>query len=327
MKRWITILGVLLAIQLGLAAFIHFKTGDEFAVSSGEALVQADQARVDRIVIEAPLQPALVLEKKDGVWRLPGHHNFPASADRVRQLLDKLAGLKPRLPVATSGSAAERFKVTNTDFERKLVLAGGKETFATLYLGDSPGFRRIYARKDGSDAVYEVEFGVHEASVKPDDWADKGFLRVKEDEVTRVELAGVALERKDGQWQAEGLGENEETVQSEAAAAVGKLAGLTFLSVLGTEAKPEYKQDAPVVSGALTLKSGEKVDYVFSKPEQGSDYVLKTSAHDYYFKVAGYVVDELKEIKRDKLVRAKAQPAAQDAEADASAPASQDEPS
>lgn len=327
MKRWITILGVLLAIQLGLAAFIHFNAGGDFAARDGEALVQADQARVDRIVIEAQRQPALVLEKKDGTWRLPGHYDFPASSDRVQQLLDKLAGLKPRLPVATSGSAAERFKVADADFERKLVLAGGKETFATLYLGDSPGFRRIYARTDGSDAVYEVEFGVHEASVKPDDWADRGFLRVKEEEVTRAELPGITLERKDGQWLAEGLSEGEETVQAEAAAAVGKLAGLTFLSVLGSEARPEYKQDAPVASGALTLKSGEKVNYVFSKPEQGSDYVLKTSAHDYYFKVAGYIVDELKDLKREKLVRAKAQPAAQDTEAGTSAPATQDEPS
>lgn len=308
MNRLVPILGIVLAVQLGLAALLSFSGNRDLgAVRTGEPLVQVDPARVDRIAIEAPGQATLVLEKKDGTWWLPDLYGFPAATARVGQLLDKLADLKPRLPVATSASAAERFKVAAKDFERKLVLASGKDTQATLYLGDSPGFRRIYARADDKSAVHEIEFALHEAGTKPDDWADKDYLHVKDDDVARAECAGLALERKDDKWVLDGLSDGEETSQEEAATVLYRLTELGFLSVLGTEAKPEYKQDTPALTCALTLKSGDKLTYVFSKPEQGNDYILKRSDRDYYFKAADYTVDALKNLKREKFVRAKSE--------------------
>jgi hypothetical protein len=42
-------------------------------------------------------------------------------------------------------------------FERKVVLAAGDKPLATLWLGESPNFRRVYGRADGDDAIYDLD--------------------------------------------------------------------------------------------------------------------------------------------------------------------------
>ena len=47
---------------------------------------------------------------KDG-WILPAHFSAPVDGNKVKVLLDKLAGMKQGFVVATSADAAKRFKV------------------------------------------------------------------------------------------------------------------------------------------------------------------------------------------------------------------------
>ncbi len=88
-------------------------------------------------------------------------------------------------------------------------------------------------------------------------------------------------------------------------ALLGKLTGLRIQSLLGTEAKPEYRQDKPAFEVKMMREGGEVLRYRFSKPEDGSYYVLKRSDLDYYFKVADYMVDPVTETTREKLVQAR----------------------
>jgi hypothetical protein len=53
----------------------------------------------------------------------------------------------------------------------------------------------------------------------------------------------------------------------------------------------------------MTRKGGEVLGYRFSRPENASFYVLKRSDLDYYFKVAEYMVDPVRETTREKLVQ------------------------
>jgi len=91
----------------------------------------------------------------------------------------------------------------------------------------------------------------------------------------------------------------EETVAEEAERLIDRIAGLRIRTVLGTETKPEYNQDNPVFRYTLVLSSGDSEEYVYSKPKDGDDYVLKASHRDEYFKVDDWVVS------RSKLVRKK----------------------
>ncbi len=302
MRRLITVLSVLLVLQLGLTAVLGI-TGRGFgAVSSTEPLLSFEHGSVDRIVIEVPDADPLILAKKDGGWRLPGHFDFPASPSKVEDFAAKLAGLQKLRPVATTGGAAKRFRVASDDFTRKVVLELDGSVVAGVYLGDSPGVRRVYARAEEEDAVYEVQLASHEASAKHQDWTDRTVLRIEGD-IVRAELPGFSLARKDEDWTLEGLKDKETTDGEEAERVIRRLTNLSFDEVLGAEQKPEYKQDEPDLKYKLELESGDAVEHVFSRPEEGDDFVLKVSTQPYYFKVPAYSVEPLLGLSRDDLVQ------------------------
>jgi hypothetical protein len=303
-KKWIAILSGLLVVQLVLAMVVNLTGHDYGAFEPQEKLLAFDPKTVDDLRI-ADGENSLELHRRDGRWRLPASGDFPADQGAVDQLLDKLAGLEKGWPVATTAGAAKRFKVDDETFERKLTLLAKDQPQAVLYVGISPGFRKVYVRPEGEDAVYAVAFNTWEANAKQEDWIDKGILRLDQSEVTRVEMPGFVLERDGDALKLAGLGEGEKIKQDDARALLGELTGLRIESLLGTEAKPEYRQDEPALELKVVRKDGDALSYRFSKPKDGAYYVLKRSDLDQYFKVAEFTVDPIKDTVREKLVQAK----------------------
>jgi hypothetical protein len=324
-KKWIVVLSALLVLQLALAIGLNLTGEDYGTFEPQEKLLGVDEPAVDGLRIEDG-ESSVALHRRDGRWVLPEEGDFPADQGAVERLLGQLAALEKSWPVATTSSAAKRFEVAEDTFERKLTLLVGEEPAAVLYVGTSPGFRKVHARPAGEDAVYAVTLDTWEASARPDDWIDKGTLGLEAAEVSRVALPGVVLERQGEGWRVAGLAEGEETDAQEAAALVSKLASLRVQSLLGSEAKPEYRQDEPALEVEVTRKDGGVLAYRFSKPEDETYYVLKRSDSDRFFGVAEFTVKPLLEAKREKLVKtAGAAKAGPEAEAGGWTPAEADE--
>ena len=302
MKRWIFFLSGLLAAQLVLAAVLNLTGEDYGTIQAEEKLLSFNRQAVDGLRIEDGTD-SVVLKKQEGKWLLPESGDFPASQANVKRLLDKLAALEKGWPVAKTRGAARRFAVDKEQFERKLTLLSDDDAQATLYVGSSPGFRKVYVRPGDGDDIFAVDFNTWEADAKADDWIDKDVLTLDESNVERIEMPGLILQRQDGELQVMNLEENEQTNVEESSALLGKLTGLRVQSLLGTEAEPEYRQDEPALEVRMTRESGEVLGYRFSKPEDVAYYVLKRSDLDYYFKVAEYVVDPVRETTRGKLVQ------------------------
>ena len=306
MARWIPILSGLLIAQAVLAVVVN-TTGEEYeAFQADEPLLAFDSNSVDGLRIEDG-ENSVQLKKRDGKWLLPNSQDFPASQSGVEGLLDKLSALEKGWPVATTGGAKRRFKVEEGDFERKLTLSSNEQTLAALYVGTSPGFRKVHVRPADEDAVFSADFNAWEANAGRDDWIDKGVLRLDESEVKRIEMPDFVLQREGAELTVADLGEEEEIDAEETRTLLGKLTGLRIESLLGTEDKPEYGQDEPAIEIAVRRKGGDALTYRFSRPTEGSYYVLKRSDLDQYLKVAEYAVNPIKETDRKKLVRAKAE--------------------
>src|SRR5690606_15912738 len=109
-------------------------------------LLAIDMAQVDGLELAGPDGESLQLSKAQQGWQLPALDGFPADSQRVERMLERLQDLQSGLPVASSGEAQMRFKVADENFERKVQLKSGDKTVATLFLGSSPGMRRIHAR-------------------------------------------------------------------------------------------------------------------------------------------------------------------------------------
>ena len=306
MKRWSILLGICLVVQVTLAVGANLARTDYSAFEPMETLLSFDAKMVDGIHIEQDDNHQVRLTKQEGKWRVSPLNNFQADQDKVENFLDRLAELKKGWPVATTTAAAKRFKVAENNFERKITLSKAGEKIDTLYIGTSPSFRKIHARQRDEESVYAVKFNNYEAGAKPEDWIDKGVLKHQASEISQVQLPDFSLCRQEGDLGVEGIDtETEETVTEEAERLLDRIADLRIRSVLGSEAKPEYNQDSPVFSYTLVLSSGNSERYVFSKPKDANYYVLKPSHRDEYFKVDDWVVDDMKELDRSKLVRKK----------------------
>ena len=302
MKTWIFILSGLLVAQLVLAVAVNLTDEDYEAFQAQEKLLVFDEKAVDGLRIEDG-QDSVVLNKRDGEWVLPENGDFPTSAGSVDGLLDKLAGLEKGWPVATTSGAVRRFKVADEQFERKLTLLSEQEPLAELYVGTSPGFRKVHVRPVGEDAVFAATFNTWEANAKADDWIDKDILKLDEAEITRVEMPDFVLQQEGDKLKLPDLSEAETMNLEEARAFVSKLAGLRIQSLLDAEANTEYRQDEPVLEVTIAQKDGDDLSYRFSKPEEASYYVLKRSDLEHYFKVAEFTVNPIKETVREKLVQ------------------------
>jgi hypothetical protein len=304
-SRLVIGLGALLVFQLVLALFLDMQSVSLSPAAAQGPLLKFNQTEVSRIRITSGGEQSVVLEKTAKGWRIPTLWDFPAAEFRVTDLLRKLAGLQKGLPVATSQSALKRFKVADDAFERRVTLEGDQGPLATLYLGESPGFRRDFVRVGNDKAVYEADLALFDVSDKAEDWSDRNALHLKEKDVQRIELPGIVLARDEkGAWKLAGLAAGQTLDQLAVDDLVRKVSDLNFLSVLGKQDKPEYKQQKPVLQYKVQLASDETVTYRISKAGKGDEYVLKASNSPYYFGASKYTLDALTDIKRASLIKA-----------------------
>ncbi len=305
-KQTNILIGVLV-LQVCLAVGLMVTGTDSGAFVSEQQLLGVKLDELEKITIEEKGNPPLLMSKGDGVWSLPEYFDFPVSSDKIDNIMDKLLDATVGWPVATTQSAAKRFKVAPDDFEKKVVISDSNGTTKTLYLGTSPGFKKIHAKLDGDDNIYGINFGAYELATKPNDWADQAYLKIEGEEITEIEMGDVALTRDGEIFQVKSLKDNEQTNASKTSSLHSKLANLSFLEVLGKSDKPVYKQNEPELQYSVLLKGGDKIGVTISKFNDQDDYVLKPSNSEYYFKVAKHVVEGLDGFDRASLVEAKAE--------------------
>lgn len=301
MKRLNIILSAVLAAQLVLAGALAWNIRDYAVAQPKQPLLAFERQKVDTIVIKAPDAGSLTLRKGTEGWSLPSYYHFPADASQVESFLVALGDLNPRLPVAITEAARQRFHVAQKTFERRITLKHGENILAQLYLGSSAGPSQAFARPAEGEAIYEVHFELWQASVEPDQWVAGDVLQQEVADIVRIDLPELTLQRKEDKWRLVGLDDGADTDSDKAAHIVQRLASLTFNSVKG-KVDESTNDWTPELSYTLTLKDGRRVAYHFSKAKQGDGYLLRTSASDYVFKISKETVEALHELKRSALV-------------------------
>ncbi|MES9945143.1 MAG: DUF4340 domain-containing protein [Candidatus Thiodiazotropha sp.] len=302
MKKLISILAGLLVAQLVLAVALNMTDRDYGAFEAKERLLGFEKQTIDRLLIEDG-EGSLTLKISADRWVLPEEGDFPAAQKRIDALIEKLAGLEKGWPVATTSSASRRFKVADDKYERRVTLYSGDEVAARLFVGSSPGFRKVHLRPDDEEAVFVAEFNTWEVDVQADSWIDKALIKIDEAEIEQLAIGGeLTLQRQQGDLQLVGLEAQESTNLEAVNKLAGKLGDLQIQSLLGEEEGADYQQHDPDLAVEVKLKDGRQLNYQFFQVENESHYILKRSDRDRYFEVASYQVDPLKQASREKLV-------------------------
>jgi len=285
MNTRIGLLAALLVVQLVLVgvAFVA-RSGHD----AGEPFLELDPQAVTGITISGTDADTVELTRTPDGWHVGG---LPADADKITDVIDKFGGGSANWPVATSKDSQERFEVTEDKHQRRVDFHEADGTLATVYIGTSPGYRRVHARRDGEDAVYSIDFAVHELPTTIDDWLDKQLFA--SEGIRRVALpGGQVLEKSgdDGVWTLDGTAADPE-------AARRYLDRVERLAVLGVYQPAEASTDEAVTLGEAktvqidTADGSQRLTFRFNEP--GDEYVLTSDRFPGEFRVASYVVEQI----------------------------------
>ena len=191
MRRTLIVLSGILVLQAAIAIGLALSRPDYGAFEASEPLLSFDAATIQEVAIDEGGGESVILRRHEGGWRLPGLYDFPASEEEVTDLLARLNDLKKGLPVAVSGSAPKRFKLTDAEHERRIVLRGNDQTLGEVIFGSSPTYRQVHAKTPDDAAVYSVAFATYDAGTRPEDWIDRDYLNLPEEEISKVELPSI----------------------------------------------------------------------------------------------------------------------------------------
>lgn len=319
MYRMITMAAVLLAIQIGLAVALYFGGSEKATVTPDTPLLGVQAKAITGLEITEPEKDRIVVQKSDTGWILPEAFGAPANGEQVMALLTRLAGLKQGLAVATSPAAAKRFKVAADLFERHVVVKEGDRVVGDFYVGTSPGFRRIHARRADREEIVTIALSTFELPTAADQWLDKNVLRIKEDEIGEISFADFTLRKIDKNWQLKGLAEGRETDAKAAQDLVDKVTGVTVQAVIKAEEVAPLFSATPALHYTVTRKDGGTTTFTFVKAEKDS-YVVKQGGDDHYYKVHTLQVENLLKTTGETLVKNSEGEVAKEAESGADDP-------
>ena len=303
MSRSIKLLLLLLVLQAGLVVWVNLPGDDTGAFEADKPLLTVDRGSMDAVTIEQQNKPTLRLARKDGGWVLADKSDFPVLPARFEEFADKLLNAKRSWPVGKTLVAARQFKVTPVGFERRVRFLQGTEVLGDVFLGSSPGFRRVHARLDGDNHTYAIDFNAFEAPAEAGQWYDTELLKTAAEEIVRIDLGAYALKAGDGGFEVEGLGENERTDDEGVRKVVEGVSEVGFIDVVFKDGKKLFDAGKRMLEYTIERKEGPPVTHTVVAPEEGDDYLLKSSAHPHYFKVARNRFDELRDTSRVQLVK------------------------
>ena len=205
--------------------------------------------------------------------------------------------------------AAKQFKVAPDGFERKVQLFQDEKVLATIYLGNSPGFRQVYARVNEDTQTYAIPFNAHDVPTKASEWYDKKFYTVKVDDIEAFDAPTLKIGKKEAAFTVAQTPAGKVADQAKIKAFLEHAVLPTFEDVI---AKPEKWE--PLLT--YTLKSkGEAQPVTYSyfaevltdaakkenkKPE--NFYLQISKFPTYTFQLRSYAVKEFQDAKVDLYV-------------------------
>jgi len=285
-----SVLATILVIQLVLVAMVWWFRFDNDE-QGPESLLSFEPDSIQKIEISASGDEAgMTLVRDENSWQLLS--GIPADDDKVEQFLTKLAAIDSGWPVAEKDSTAKRFEVTNEEHQRRIVLSGADKILGTLYLGTSPGYRKVHARTASGGPVYSIKFSVYEAGVDSSSWLNRSLLQPV-GAVQELELEGVFSLSRDGEkgWIAD---QNKALDQDAVETLIDRFRNLTVMNVY-----EESVSEAPLLTYIVTDDEGsQRLSIVRLEKTADEDatsfrYMVSSDRSEGQFELAAYIAERM----------------------------------
>ena len=294
MNRNQQILAALLVVQLILSAIVLWPRAGT-AAKSEPLFAGLQSADVVALTVTDNEAQSIALRQVSGNWVLPAADDYPAQAERITPVLDKIVALTTQRLVTRTDASLKRLNLTADNFSRRVDLEKADGTKYTLYVGSSPSYGSSHVRIEGRNEAYIApDLTSWELGTAATSWVDSSYLSVAQDDVTQVRLAnaqGSFTFEKDaqGNWTWKELPAGQELAQDTVTTLVSRATAVTLLQPLGKQKLAEYGLDLPVATVTLLKKDGQVVTVlVGAQNAEDNSYVVHASTSPYYVRVGDY---------------------------------------
>lgn len=193
MNKAVTILSVVLGAQVILAGALFYNGQNGFETQTPVSLLNLEQQTITEITLqEGDNDKPLILVKSGDNWHLADYPNLPLLDYKVSALTNDLINSKINWPVSRTQASHERFKVADDNFEKRITYKLDDDEVEVL-LGESPSFKKLYARNGDNNDVFTIEFSGYQLSVDKNDWLNKSLLSVND--ISEISQAGLSFEK------------------------------------------------------------------------------------------------------------------------------------
>jgi len=316
MKRHNQILASILVIQIVLGVVVFWPksaaTGGEPLFPDLEAgdivsltITDADGNGIALAQLPSPEVGRGAGGEGRGDWVLPDADDYPAKADKITPLLEKIAGLTTGRLVTRTDASHKRLQVAPDDFASRIKFETADGTKHALYLGSSPSYGATHFRLDGQSETYLTsDVSTWDANTSAASWIDTSYVSLDKERLTRVTLEngnGTFVFTRDdaGEWTLAGLEAGEELASGKVTTLVNRATSVTLLRPLGTEEDAAYGLDDPLATVTLEIDDETVTLQVGAQDADDRSYIVKSSASPYYVRVAEHNVKPLVGNRRD----------------------------
>ena len=282
MKTLINALILIFIIQSAMVASLYWPDNGLMEAINREQLVPFEAYLLDEIHVGDERGNEAVLLKVGDHWVLPDLTGMAIDPDLIEALLQGVIYTRTSWPVASTVAARQRFHLTDYNFQRRLTLIGNGELLGTIYLGGSPGFKKVYARNSTQDAIFTIPFNSFDASGEEGDWLDKQILQTPAP--LSIASDDYSLHKQDGKW----LTDTGQTPDSrELEALLLALASVRIEGVAAPDQQRSLSIAVPDIELSVKALAGDTRFELFTLGEQhyihSSNYPLFFTLSDYDF--------------------------------------------
>ena len=285
MNRVVSTLLIAFLIQCGILAAVLWQQRTPTSGTSEQGLAPFAVDAVDELRIGDEFDNEVVLIRSGKQWLLPDLENLPADPAKVDAVLRGIADQKGSWPIAHTTAARQRFQVADYHYQRRLTLLSAGKPLAKLYLGTSPGYRKVHARNEAQNAIYSISLSTHDTPAVGANWLEPKLLQVRVP--LRIDADLYNLRFENGVWLSGTGGAPDE---QELAALVGALKSLQVEGIADEDAQRELS----AVEADLELKiqslAGDVTLELFTL---NHEYFIYSSEYPLYFKLSALDFDRL----------------------------------
>jgi hypothetical protein len=284
-NRHTVTLALILAIQCGIVAVLYWPQSAPTDAKGIASLLPFDPDEIDEIYVEDAQGNEAVLLRMSDQWILPDLAGMPIDSEMIDKLRNSISNRAGEWPIATTAASRQRFQVATYLYQRRLTLIGGGELLATIYLGTSPGFRKVHARNDAQDAIYSIPYNNFEAPTETGAWLDKTLLQIAEP--LKIRTGEYTVSKQDTGWVSSQGGRPDER---EMAALLLGLRSLQVDGIADEDMQRTLAIAAPELSMEIETADSSASLVLFTV---GPRHYIHSKRYDYFFTLSAYDFDRL----------------------------------